>query len=111
MSGADCIQFVRLCAARLAGPEREEFLMGLADLLNTEEASQDGTLELTHRPNGNGNGLRNNNQGATDRSRSGNRTGRDRKPGAMDSAIRGMNTANFLKRFPMADVSFSGTGR
>jgi hypothetical protein len=34
------------------------------------------------------------------------------RPGAMDSAIRGMNTSNFLKRWPdAARISLSGTGR
>jgi hypothetical protein len=93
ISGADCIQFVRLCLAKLAGPEREEFLMGLADLLSTEQGAQDGIVAA--------------NKGALDRRPNG---ARDRRPG-MDSAIRALNTKNFLQRFPYANVKFGGMGR
>jgi hypothetical protein len=107
ISGADCLQFVKICAAKLAGPEREEFLSGIAELLGTEEPARDGELEILHRPNGNGNGNGNglpaNNKGALDR------RGRTAQDSAF--AVRGMNTANFLKRFPMADIKFGGTGR
>jgi hypothetical protein len=107
-SGEECLQFVRLCMAKLAGPDRDEFVQGLAELLGTEEPGNDNAyLSRTAVEERNGNGP-NGNRSAMDRGRRG---AGDRRPGAMDSAIRGMNTANFLKRFPMANVSFSGTGR
>ena len=98
ISGSDCLQFVQLCLAKLAGPDREEFLMGLTDLLGTEEPAQDGIVA--------------HNSGALDR-RTVRRTSRDnsiRRPG-MDSAIAVLQSNSFAKRFPFVNVKFSGTGR
>jgi hypothetical protein len=128
ISGSDCLQFVQLCVAKLAGPERDEFLMGLTDLLSTEEGASDGTLQLTHRPNGRDQAYgsrtstearsRPNQQGWNgpgttngDRGMRGARTakdavvpsvqsgqGYDRRP-AQDAAIRTLNHNNFQKRW------------
>jgi hypothetical protein len=119
ISGSDCLEFVRLCLAKLVGPDRDEFLSGLTDLLSPEEGGMDGsngTLQVTHyagngNNNGsNGNGLRNNNQGALDRTRR-NGARDNRKPG-MDSAIRSLQTSSFARRFPdAANIKFGGMGR
>jgi hypothetical protein len=113
ISGSDCLQFVQLCLAKLVGPDRDQFLSGLVDLISPEEGGMDNTLEIIHRPNGNGtngNGLRSNNQGALDRNR---RNGaRDQRRPAQDSAIRSLQTSNFARRWPdAAKVSLSGNGR
>jgi hypothetical protein len=130
ISGSDCLQFLKLCLAKLQGPEREDFLMGLTDLLSTEEGASDGVLQLTHgngiKRNGNGddnaymtrtgiegrnrsntqdNGVRpGTNQGALDR-------GRGRRP-AQDAAIRSLQASSFARRFPDAmQIRFGGNGR
>jgi hypothetical protein len=116
ISGTDCLQFVRLCLAKLSGPDREDFLMGLTDLVSTEDPNaggQDGTLELRH-GNGNGrNGVPKNNQGALDRTKSGRRPARDNRRPAQDSALRGLQTSNFNKRWGhlTENIRFGGTGR
>jgi hypothetical protein len=125
ISGSDCLQFVRMCMQRLAGPDRDEFLEGLAELLSTETGAQDGVLQLTHgngngngngngsrnnvppNGNGNGNGVPKNNLGALDRTRG----ARDSRRPAQDSAVRVLNSQSFQRRFPYVNVSLSGTGR
>jgi hypothetical protein len=102
ISGSDCLQFVQMCLAKLSGSDRDEFLSGLVDLISPEGGNgMDGTLQLTHRPNGNGNGLRPNNKSALDR----------RRP-AQDAAIRSLQANSFARRFPEAmQIRFGGNGR
>jgi hypothetical protein len=98
LSAAECVQFVKICAAKLQGPDREEFLSGIADLLGTEEGAMDRIVAT--------------NAGALDRSRSGNPAGRDnRRPGAMDANIQELNSRSFQRRFPFVNVSLNGAGR
>jgi hypothetical protein len=122
-----CLLLVTKCIQGLDGEERDKFVEGLSNLLQSD--AMDGNLEILHRSNGNGNGgranmppygnggngsngngLRSNNQGAIDRTRR-NGARDNRRPGAMDANIRALNTSNFLKRFPYANVSLSGNGR
>jgi hypothetical protein len=91
ISGEDCLQFIKLYLAKLTGPDRDDLLAGLTNLLSTEEGAQDGIVAA--------------NQGALDRMRSGNR-----RP-AQDAQIQALNARAWARRFPFVDVKFGGTGR
>ena len=130
-SAQECLLFVQTLINGFDDPdEKAQFIEGLSNII-----SSDGDLEITHHTNGNGNGnggrsnvppygdrsrrtsrdqgLPNNNMGSLDRSpRSGQRGARDQRRPGMDSNIQALNTAGFLRRFPMAaNIRFSGTGR
>jgi hypothetical protein len=103
-----------MCLARLTGSERDEFFAGLADLVTTEPAEEDGSLMIRHGDRRARDQLPSNNLGALDRGRrSGQRGARDRRQEAMDSAVMALNSASFAKRWPeiVGSVKFSGTGR
>lgn len=113
LSGSDCFTLLQKCIDGLDGDERDAFMEQLANMLQSDDDPGTGNV---------GNGVPPNNKEALDRRRR--KGGRDqmpapapmagdrrRRPG-MDGAIRGLNTSNFLKRWPdAAKVAFGGTGR
>jgi hypothetical protein len=82
--------------------QRSMFIEGLSNLV-----SSDGELEITHRPDDNGNGPRQRNgQGRA------NMPSYDRRP-AQDRALASRNSASYQRRWGhlTGNISFSGTGR
>jgi hypothetical protein len=77
LSGADLLNFVRICLGSLDGHERDQFVNGINSLLSE--------------PSGMDRGMR-----------SGRRTARDRRPIGMDGSVAALNLKSFLSRFPEA---------
>lgn len=98
-SAEELVQFVRICLAKM--PDAGEALAQLTELVSTAPTNGAGDrAPRGGRRTARDTGLPRNNMNAL-----------DRRP-AMDSAVRGMNTESFLKRWPDgAKVSLSGTGR
>jgi hypothetical protein len=95
-----CMTFLQALLAKLPPEEHEKLIAQMAQLIQSAHGMGAGDQ-----------GLPQNNLGALDRGR---RFGGGGRRPAQDSAfaVRGTNTANFLKKWPdAAKVSLSGTGR
>ena len=56
----DLINFVQICLKKLDPDEQEKFVSALSDMISAPGMDgSNGTLQITHRPNGNDNGLNN----------------------------------------------------
>ena len=99
------ITFVRMLLARLDGSAKEAFLSQLSDLFN-EDATDDGTLQITNSGNGNSSGYsKGNNPGALDRGR---RSARDTETTqAIPTASRYSQTAQDRRRLAAQDSAIS----
>ena len=113
VTAEEALQFVNLLLQRFDDDQRGQFVEGLANLIQQDANAFDGTLEIRHGANGNGNGgngLRDNNRNALDRRR---RTvTRDNRRPAQDSAVVALHAQSFARRFPYAmGIKFTGNGR
>jgi hypothetical protein len=102
-----CLHLVMKCISGLRDEEKDKFVEGLSNLLQSDGSGMDGSLNRrSQQPKYGDTGFLTANQGALDR-RSGNR-----RPPAQDAAIRSLQTKSFARRFPDAmNIKFSGTGR